>query len=193
MRARRAFTLIELLVVIAIIGLLVAIVVPTVGKARVHARRSACASNLRQVGIALRIYLNINNDVMPFASYMPSVGPSPLDGPDPIYVADVVKPHACEQGLIFKCPDDVTGNEREAPNQGKTYFQTEHTSYEYQVRLGGQTIEQYVARIEEHLGIRLEINSIWLFRDFNNFHAPGGTPGARRYLYNDGRVTDFES
>ncbi|MGB0767196.1 MAG: prepilin-type N-terminal cleavage/methylation domain-containing protein [Phycisphaeraceae bacterium] len=49
---RRAFTLIELLVVISIIALLIAILLPALGSARESARRSICASNQRQIGIA---------------------------------------------------------------------------------------------------------------------------------------------
>jgi len=53
----KAFTLIELLTVIAIIGVLAAILIPTIGKIRQSANRASCASNLRQIGIALSSYI----------------------------------------------------------------------------------------------------------------------------------------
>jgi prepilin-type N-terminal cleavage/methylation domain-containing protein/prepilin-type processing-associated H-X9-DG protein len=63
--ARRAFTLIELLVVVAIIALLIAILLPSLGKAREMARRTTCGTNLKGQGSAMAIYAAQFNNRLP--------------------------------------------------------------------------------------------------------------------------------
>ena len=59
------FTLIELLVVIAIIAILAAILFPVFAQAKEAAKRTACLSNTKEVGLALQIYLNDSDDMTP--------------------------------------------------------------------------------------------------------------------------------
>lgn len=64
-RPRQGFTLIELLVVITIIGILAALLFPVFLKVRERARITTCASNLHQIGLAIQMYQEDNNGVLP--------------------------------------------------------------------------------------------------------------------------------
>ncbi len=75
------FTLIELLVIMAIIGIIIAVLVPAIGKVKDSARRAECANNLRQIGMAFYLYLDDHNEMFP-----PGGGGGPADrGPADIW------------------------------------------------------------------------------------------------------------
>lgn len=69
---RRGFTLIELLVVIGIIGVLLAIILPAMEHVRDQGYKDACASNLRQIGLAISMYCNENQGNYPRTLYDPT-------------------------------------------------------------------------------------------------------------------------
>jgi len=77
---RRAFTLIELLVVIAVIAILVAILLPTLGKSKEAARTTVCLSQLRQLGAGWDMYADANKDVM-----VPGRAPNLANAADNVY------------------------------------------------------------------------------------------------------------
>ena len=107
-RSHAGFTLIELLTVIAIIGILAAIIIPTVGSVRQSAQASACLSNLRQIGLAAILYTNDNKGRLPDAG----------TGTDPQWARTLsayLAVPATQRASIFVCPGTTIPVE-DAPN-----------------------------------------------------------------------------
>ncbi len=92
----RAFTLIELLVVIAIIAILAAILFPVFAKVREKARQTSCASNMKQIGLAVLQYTQDNDETFPLAN-------TNLYDYNPWDIA--IQPYV-KSLAVFSCPDD---------------------------------------------------------------------------------------
>jgi len=140
-KTKRAFTLIELLVVISIISTLIAILLPSLRKAREQARKIVCQSRLKQNALAMTMYLHTYKDMFPTEA---DEGGKPknilfaLDLLRPFYGPDVVGADIKVSGGtidVLKCPADrgAFGGwlERNGTIRTPTYWQTEGRSYRF--------------------------------------------------------------
>lgn len=177
---RGAFTLVELLVVIAIISILVALVMPQIGKMTARAQSVTCMNNLRQIGVAVLSYVGDNDYTYPV------IEPDPQN---PVYtdednaeieakpMLDALGPYGVTDSIL-KCPADIKGPDWYAKIDP-------HTSYQWRVMLDSENANG--AKIyggRRGYGVRIvKPSRVTICTDFEAVHF-----GRLNRLYGDGHV-----
>ena len=159
---------------LAVIGVLVGLLLPAIGKAKEAGRATACLSNLRQIGIALQLYVQDNNNKMPVmrdklfeTNALPSTNGVPS--------ADVVLSNYLGAVQVLRCPSDR-----------KQIFEQTGSSYAWNSLLNGQDAEHLKV-----LNIDFDPHQIPVMFDKEAFHAGRGAKKGVNYLYADGHIKNL--
>jgi prepilin-type N-terminal cleavage/methylation domain-containing protein len=204
----QAFTLIELLVVIAVIAVLASLLLPALGRTKDQGRNTVCVSQLRQLGVATRVYADDNNNILPTAELLPT---SPLNSTNPLpRICDVLAPEVgkasggTNSSPVFDCPADTEGR-----------FAAEGSSYEWNIDLDGHRMDETTSETMQYalvwagpvggtrppgtnftatngtIQLKFDPSATPLFTDYDDFH-PRSTGSGKNVVFMDDHVTPLQ-
>ena len=200
-KKKPGFTLVELLVVIAIIGVLASLMLPALSRAKTKSRNIVCTSQLRQLGVATRVYTDEHENILPTAEILPSM---PLNPAKPLpRICDVLAPYVGKgnpgtnvSASVFKCPADTVGR-----------FTTEGSSFEWDTELNGHKMDETTTGDFKFVIVWVDPNGSGstngsvqlkfppvttpLLLDYEDFHPRPPKPG-KNVVYMDNHVAPLE-
>jgi prepilin-type processing-associated H-X9-DG protein len=161
-----------LLVVIAILGLLAALLLPVLGRAKEQGRGAACLSNLHQAGIALQLYVDENDNKMP---RLYDVSPQADPAAPRTNAIDLVLSNHLGSVQVLRCPSDR-----------QDLFGKTGSSYAWNFLVNEQNADQLYV-----MGMPFNPHQIPLLFDKEQFHRARGAGKELNFLYADGHLKNL--
>jgi prepilin-type N-terminal cleavage/methylation domain-containing protein/prepilin-type processing-associated H-X9-DG protein len=184
-RRTAGFSLVELMVVCAVLAILIAILLPVLGSARVASKRVSCRGQLSDIGRLFQMYLNDSRNKLPHVNPVPTL--SMIPG---IPAPELLAKYSKDVRAGWKCPADrITRKIEGTPEGFETYFDREGISYLYNPMLAQLYAGQ---QLNDHPQYRQKkINQLAIFWEFEAFHGRENTLGSMNYLFADWHVGDL--